>query len=173
VSGGNIYIINSRYYPSTCLKDWEKPTKKLNLCILLAQLQYEFVTFQTQASHTTSGVPRNFVRGGGGCSNKFGWGQRERGSGGFRSICKWVKPVFWLGCYRCIFYGTANLAQLCQNFRISGGGLTPKPFPLSMPLSSGGIHCVCTEIGMCFTFRLTGSWPGQDGHGQMLINLNI
>jgi len=29
---------------------------------------------------TCSGVPRNFVRGGG--FNKFSWGQRERGSGG-------------------------------------------------------------------------------------------
>ena len=28
----------------------------------------------------TSGVPRNFVRGGG--FNKFSWGQREQGSGG-------------------------------------------------------------------------------------------
>jgi len=31
-------------------------------------------------SRVGSGVPRNFVRGGG--FNKFGWGQRERGSGG-------------------------------------------------------------------------------------------
>ena len=44
------------------------------------------VAGQTILSHTgrlpvwlTSGVPRNFVRGG---VNKFSWGQRERGSGG-------------------------------------------------------------------------------------------
>jgi hypothetical protein len=54
-------------------------------------------------------------------------GQRERGSGGvsppsqgFHSICKWVKPVSWLGCHGCIFHGTGNSAQLCQNFWISG-----------------------------------------------------
>jgi len=32
-----------------------------------------------------SGVPGNFVRGGGGF-NKFSWGQRERGSGGGRPL---------------------------------------------------------------------------------------
>jgi hypothetical protein len=46
------------------------------------------------------------------------WG-RQPFSQGFLSICKWVKPVFLLGCYGCIFYGTANLAQLCENFGIS------------------------------------------------------
>jgi hypothetical protein len=30
-------------------------------------------------------------------------------------------------------------------------------------LSSGGIHCICTAIGTCYTFKLTGSWPGQVG----------
>jgi hypothetical protein len=52
--------------------------------------------------------------------------QREQGSGndrapsqGFRSICKWVKPVLWLRCYRFIFHGTGNSAQLWQNFGIS------------------------------------------------------
>jgi hypothetical protein len=29
--------------------------------------------------------------------------------------------------------------------------------------SSGGIHCICTCIGTCYTFKLTGCWPGQDG----------
>jgi hypothetical protein len=50
---------------------------------------------------------------------------------GFRSICKWVKPVILLGCYGCISHGTGNLARLCQNFGISGGGgmnpSTPPP----------------------------------------------
>jgi hypothetical protein len=63
-------------------------------------------------------------------------GQRERGSGGvsslvrgFHSICKWVKPVFWLGCYGCIFHGSGNSGQICQNFGISGGlnPLSPTP----------------------------------------------
>jgi hypothetical protein len=27
--------------------------------------------------------------------------------------------------------------------------------------SSGGIHCICTAIGTCYTFKLTGSLPGQ------------
>jgi hypothetical protein len=63
-------------------------------------------------------------------------GQRERGSGDgsplsqwFHSICKWVKPVFWLGCYGYIFHGTGNSAQLCQNFWISGEVWTPQPPP--------------------------------------------
>jgi hypothetical protein len=74
--------------------------------------------------------------------NKFSWGQRAERTGiwgrqppsqGFRSICKWVKPVFWLGCYGCIFHGTGNSAQLCQNFGITGeGGVwTPLGTPLA------------------------------------------
>jgi hypothetical protein len=42
----------------------------------------------------------------------------------FIKLKKWVKPVFLLSCYGCIFHGTGNSAQLCQNFGISGvGGL--------------------------------------------------
>jgi hypothetical protein len=41
-------------------------------------------------------------------------------SQGFRSICKWVKPLFLSGCYGCIFHGTGNSAKLFQNFWISG-----------------------------------------------------
>jgi hypothetical protein len=26
--------------------------------------------------------------------------------------------------------------------------------------SSRGIHCICTAIGTCYTFKLTGCWPG-------------
>jgi hypothetical protein len=68
----------------------------------------------------------------------FSWGQRERESGDGSSLVRgsaqfvWVKPVFLLGCYECIFHGTGNSAQLCQNFRISGGGgrvLTPQTPP--------------------------------------------
>jgi hypothetical protein len=74
--------------------------------------------------------------------NKFSWGQRAERTGiwgrkspsqGFRSICKWVKPVFSLGCYGCIFHGTGNSAQLCQNFGIpGGGGLNTLPPPPSV-----------------------------------------
>jgi hypothetical protein len=67
----------------------------------------------------------------GGGFNKFSWGQRaertriwgrQPPSQGFHAIYKRVKPVFWLGCYGCIFHGTGNLVQLCQNFGIWGGG---------------------------------------------------
>src|SRR5215510_6315541 len=34
-----------------------------------------------------------------------------------------IGPIFLLGCYGCIFHGTGNSAQLCQNFGISGGCL--------------------------------------------------
>ena len=40
-----------------------------------------------------------------------------------------VKAVFLLGCYGCIFHGTGNSAELCQNFGISGGFEHPKPPP--------------------------------------------
>jgi hypothetical protein len=81
-----------------------------------------------------------FGKGGGyariffGGFNKFSSGQRAERTGiwgrqppsqGFHSICKWVKPVFWLGCNGCIFHGTWNSAQLCQNFGISGKGVEP------------------------------------------------
>ena len=39
-----------------------------------------------------------------------------------KQLKKWVKTVFLLGCCGCIFHGTGNSAQLCQNFGISGGG---------------------------------------------------
>jgi hypothetical protein len=59
---------------------------------------------------------------------KFSWGQRadtkriwrrQPPSQGFRSICKWMKRIFLLGSYGCIFHETGNSAQLCQNFVIS------------------------------------------------------
>jgi hypothetical protein len=28
--------------------------------------------------------------------------------------------------------------------------------------SSGGIHCICPAFVKCYTFKLTGYWPGQD-----------
>jgi hypothetical protein len=53
-------------------------------------------------------------------------------SQGFNSICKWMKPIFLLGCYGCIFHGTGNSVQPCQNFGISGGGGWAPPNPLSV-----------------------------------------
>jgi hypothetical protein len=75
--------------------------------------------------------------------NKFSWGQtaertgiwgQEPPSQWFHSICKCVKPVFLLGSYGCIFHRTGNLAGLCQNFWISGGGFEPPKPPLGTPL---------------------------------------
>jgi hypothetical protein len=62
------------------------------------------------------------------------WG-RQPHSQGFHSICKWKKPVFWLGCYGCIFHATGNSAQLCQNFGISGGLSTPSPPGAPLPVT--------------------------------------
>jgi hypothetical protein len=79
--------------------------------------------------------------GGGGCGEGFQQIQlrtkgrenwvcgRKPPSQGFHSICKWVKPVLGFGCYGCIFPGTGNSAQLCQNFGISGGGINPQTPP--------------------------------------------
>jgi hypothetical protein len=30
-----------------------------------------------------------------------------------------MNPVFWFGCYGCVFHETGNSGQLCQNFRVS------------------------------------------------------
>jgi hypothetical protein len=86
---------------------------------------------------------RNFFSGRGGF-NKFSWGQRaERTPGwgrqpptqGFHSFSKWMKPVFWLGCYGCTYiprnweFGSA-LAKL-RNF---GGGV-------KLPNPRSVLHC--------------------------------
>ena len=57
------------------------------------------------------------------------WGGHSWRGGLFtKQLKKWVKAVLLLGCYGCIFHGTGNSAQLCQNFGISGGGgLNPPP----------------------------------------------
>jgi hypothetical protein len=39
--------------------------------------------------------------------------------------------------------------------------------------SSGGINCIRTEIGTCYTFKLTGSWPGQDGTGSVCSEYHL
>jgi hypothetical protein len=78
-----------------------------------------------------------------------------------------MKSVFRLGCYGCIFHGTGNSAQLCQNFGISGGGGFEPPTPsvrhwLSVVCSLAGLFmgvgAVClmpwkTENQTCATSR--------------------
>jgi hypothetical protein len=75
------------------------------------------------------GVYTGIFRGGGVQQIKLRTEGRENGdrgsvapSEGLHSLCKWMKPIFWLGCYGCIFHGTGNSAQLWQNFGISRGG---------------------------------------------------
>jgi hypothetical protein len=81
---------------------------------------------------THSGIHRNFFHGV--QQIQLRTEGRENGdleavapSQGFHSICKWVKSAFWLCCYGCIFHGTENSAQLCQNFGIWGGGVLNPP----------------------------------------------
>jgi hypothetical protein len=117
----------------------------------------------------SSGVHGNFDRGGGGGFSKFNWGQRAERTGiwrwwslshGFRSICKWVKPAFLLGCYGCICYGISNSAQLCQNFGISVGFEPPSPLstigtplPGSTPEKDRHVSCACpTRNTACNVF---------------------
>jgi hypothetical protein len=62
-----------------------------------------------------SGIPRIFFRGAGLTNSVEDRGQREGDLGvGFHSICRWVKPIFLLGSYGCIFHVTGNLARLCR-----------------------------------------------------------
>jgi hypothetical protein len=67
-----------------------------------------------------------------------------------------MKPIFWLGCYGCIFHGTGNSAQLWQNFGISGGGLNPNSYPLGTPLETcslfGMLHCIKYSVELCWQF---------------------
>ena len=44
-----------------------------------------------------------------------------------KQLKKWVKAVFLLGCYGCVFHGTGNSAQLCKNIGNFGGGVEPPP----------------------------------------------
>jgi hypothetical protein len=76
--------------------------------------------------------------------SRFSWGRATweacRG--------KWVNPVFLLGYYGCIFHGTGNLAQICQNFGISGAGVDRPVQPsLGTPLTSrvGFYNCIHTH----------------------------
>ena len=61
-------------------------------------------------------------------------GQSWRGGLFTQQLKKWVKSVFLLGCYGCIFHETGNSAQLCQNLGILGGVWTPQTPCLGTPL---------------------------------------
>jgi hypothetical protein len=82
-----------------------------------------------------SGIPRNFFRGRGSTNSVEERGQREWGSGGSSPLVRGSAQfanewnTFLLGCYRCIFHGTGNSVQLCQNFGISRGGGVEPPNP--------------------------------------------
>ena len=56
-------------------------------------------------------------------------GDSWRGGLFTKRLKKWMKAVFLLGCYGCIFHGTWNSAQLCQNLGISGRGGFEHPNP--------------------------------------------
>jgi hypothetical protein len=85
--------------------------------------------------HTmVSGVPRNFIRGGG--FNKFSWGQRERGSGGSGPLvrgsggsCNLVQQI----SHSKIFLIFGTLSKF-RNFG-GGGGFNPPNPTLGTPLT--------------------------------------
>jgi hypothetical protein len=80
--------------------------------------------------------------GGGAGFSKFSWGQRAERTGIWSGVPFNLQSGSSLsnfqdveGCYGCIFHGTGNSVQLCQNFRISEGGFEPpQPPPLGTPL---------------------------------------
>jgi hypothetical protein len=90
-----------------------------------------WVVFQWRTQEFCSGGSTNSVED---------RGQREGGSGGGSPLVRFSAQFAILfvlsnfrdveGCYGCIFHGTVNSAQLCQNFGISGwGGWTPQNPP--------------------------------------------
>jgi hypothetical protein len=93
-------------------------------------------------------------------------GQRERGSGGASLLVRdstqfaneWNPYLIRL--YGCIFYGTGNSAQLCQNFGNSvGGGLNPPPHP-GTPLLSWVCCKLHTWFSLLDQWEFHGHWPG-------------
>jgi hypothetical protein len=68
-----------------------------------------------------------------------------------------MKPLFRLGCYGCIFHGTGNSAQLCQNFEISGRGegMEQPKAPLYTPLVSAEVRIERFRNAGKKLFRLT------------------
>jgi hypothetical protein len=70
--------------------------------------------------------------------------------------------MFCWPCILVIFVMKANLMHylsviyfVTQPLHVSG---------ICCP-SSGGIRCICTAFGTCYTSKLTGCWSGQDGTG--------
>jgi hypothetical protein len=79
------------------------------------------------------------------------------------TACKWVKPIFWLGCDVCIFHGTGNSTQLCWHFGISGGFEPPTQYAtarqvsISLPpfwLVCVPSHTVMTHLTLSFAPRI-------------------
>jgi hypothetical protein len=160
--------------PRPFLYLWDRPdnvswaVQTLTLLVMqFSQIPFRLVSLRCKYySQHHSSVPRNFFRWGGGVQQiQLRTEGRENGdlgavapSKGFHSICKWAKPVFWLGCYRCIFHRTGNLAQLFQNFGISGGGgvWTPPNHPPGY-----ASDCWCSLIILIFTFQLLNFASGE------------
>jgi hypothetical protein len=119
---------NSIQYDYSYLTAITSTCNQNNFSPLLAQHN---TNFRQKTPLLSMAYPGLFWEGG---FYKFSWGQRaarteiwgrQSPSQGFRSIWKWAKPVFLLVCDGCIFHGTGNSAQLCQNFGISEGGVEP------------------------------------------------
>jgi hypothetical protein len=64
-----------------------------------------------------------------------------------------MKPVFWLRCYGCIFHGTGNSAQLCQNLWNFGGFDPPPPGGTSLAILSWNTVRTCAIRRKVLTFR--------------------
>jgi hypothetical protein len=100
------------------------------------------VQWRTQEFFSEGVLHQYFFRGGGGGQQiqlrTEGRENRDLGAvapypRGYLSICKWVKLVFLLGCYGCIFHVTGDSVPLFPNFGISGAGGCWTP-PLDTPL---------------------------------------
>ena len=98
-------------------------------------------------------------------TSRHALGEKKYHSGGHswqgglftKQLKKWEKAIFLLGCYGCIFHGTGNSAQLCQNFGISGGIEHPKPSPSV---------CHCFETCSTLFPGVTAQW---DGSGRVIL----
>ena len=87
-------------------------------------------------------------------------GDSWRGGLFTKQLKKWVKTVFLLGCYWCIFHGTGNSVQFCQNFRISGVFEPPKPTPLGTPLITDDLETLWLDSWL---FEVDGkTWGTAD-----------
>jgi hypothetical protein len=109
-----------------------------------------------------SGVPRNFSGGGGGGVKKNKVSTQGPQPGGVGVVAPSSGVPLNLqsgstfssfrdveGCYGCIFHGTVNSAQLCQNFGISVGRGFEHPEPLPPRYATG---CDPPYCWRCFEF---------------------